>query len=178
MTSAAKSRSLSRADATLFTVPTISSTTGVTSNLRSEGVSTTPGVGGVLCAKHHCFTRAARSSAEGRSPPLITGDSGEEENTGGVCTEEAVVEVVPETCTCVFLGVGDDEDDGGEEARGDTTRGGDDRGEVNNGEPFRGTEAVGAARFFELTGFAASKLPDLLLGGVGVWVAGCVTGAA
>lgn len=69
----------------------------------------------------------------------------------------------------------DNPDDGGDEARGDATRGGEDRGEVNNGEPLRSTLEVGAARAFEL---GVSKLPDRLLGGVGVCVAGCVAGAA
>jgi len=69
----------------------------------------------------------------------------------------------------VFLVVIDNPDDAGDVARGE------DRGEVNNGEPLRSTLGVGAAGVFEL---GDSKLPDLLLGGVGVCVVGCVAGAA
>lgn len=75
----------------------------------------------------------------------------------------------------MFLGVIDNPDDGGDGARGDAMRGGEDRGEVNDGGPLRSTLEVGAARVFEL---GVSKLPDLLLGGVGVCVVGCVAGAA
>lgn len=77
----------------------------------------------------------------------------------------------------MFFSVFGDPGDGGDGARGDVTRGGEDRGEVNEG-PLRSILEVGAARVFKLGGLGASKLPDLLLGGVGVCVVGCAAGAA
>ena len=86
----------------------------------------TPGVGGELCAKHHCFTRASCSSDEGSSA-VISGDMGPvgDDRLSGVGDEDDVAEVLSE-----------EESEGG---RGEATLGGvdrgDERGDVNMGIP-------------------------------------------
>jgi len=86
----------------------------------------TPGVGGELCAKHHCFTRASCNSDEGSS--VMSGDIG------------------PVGDNRLFFGVDDEDDDAevlaeevSEGGSGDATLGGvdlgEERGDVNMGIP-------------------------------------------
>ena len=70
----------------------------------------TPGVGGKLCAKHHCFARASCSSDEGSSA-VISGD----DRLSGVGDEDDVADVLSK-----------EESEGG---MGEATLGGVDRGE-------------------------------------------------
>jgi len=81
----------------------------------------TPGVGGELCAKHHCFTRASCNSDEGSS--VISGDIGpvgEDRLFFGVDDEDDEAEVLTE-----------DVSEGGS---GEATLGGVDRGEERGDE--------------------------------------------
>jgi hypothetical protein len=86
----------------------------------------TPGVGGELCAKHHCFTRASCSSGEGNS--VISGDIGpvgEDRLLLGVDEEEDDAEVLTEDVS---------EGGSGEATLGGVDRG-EERGDVNMGMP-------------------------------------------
>jgi len=81
----------------------------------------TPGVGGELCAKHHCFTRASCNWEEGSS--VINGDIGavgEDRLFFGVDDAEDEAEVLAE-----------EDSEGGS---GDATLGGVDRGEERGDE--------------------------------------------
>jgi hypothetical protein len=86
----------------------------------------TPGVGGELCAKHHCLTRASCNSDEGSS--VMSGDIG------------------PVGDDRLFFGVDEEDDDAEvlaevvrEGGRGEATLGGvdlgEERGDVNMGIP-------------------------------------------
>jgi len=71
----------------------------------------------------------------------------------------------------VFFGVVDDEDDADDKDAGDATRGGDDLGDMNRGDALRiGGEGRAVTVETPLKPESTSRLPDLLLGGVGVWV--------
>ena len=86
----------------------------------------TPGVGGVLCAKHHCFTRASCNSEEGSS--VNSGDIGpvgDDRLTLGVDEEDDEAEVLSEE---------DSEGGSGEATLGGVDRG-EERGDVNMGMP-------------------------------------------
>lgn len=87
---------------------------------------------------------------------------------------DTVGEDQDETAGCAFFGVVDDDDDNDVAGRGDEIRGGEDRGDVYNGDPSRsigGERAGGAAAPLSIDfETRSSRLPDLLLGGVGVWV--------
>ena len=86
----------------------------------------TPGVGGELCAKHHCFTRASCNSDEGSS--VTSGDIGpvgEDRLFFGVDDEDDEAEVLTEEVS---------EGGSGEATLGGVDRG-EDRGDVNIGMP-------------------------------------------
>ena len=86
----------------------------------------TPGVGGELCAKHHCFTRASWSSDEGGS--VTNGDIGpvgDDRLLIGVDDEEDEAEVLTEEVS---------EGGSGEATLGGVDRG-EGRGEGNMGMP-------------------------------------------
>jgi len=97
----------------------------------------TPGVGGELCAKHHCFTRASCSSDEGSSA-VISGDIGpvgDDRLCSGVGDEDDVAEVLSEEIS---------EGGSGEATLGGVDRG-EERGDVNMGIP---SLKMGAEVFF------------------------------
>ena len=86
----------------------------------------TPGVGGVLCAKHHCFTRASCNSDEGSS--FTSGDIGpvgDDRLLLGVDDEDDEAEVLREEVS---------EGGSGEATLGGVDRG-EERGDVNMGIP-------------------------------------------
>ena len=86
----------------------------------------TPGVGGELCAKHHCLTRASCNSEEGSS--VISGDIGpvgDDRLFFGVDEEDDDAEVLAEEIS---------EGGRGEETLGGVERG-DERGDGNMGIP-------------------------------------------
>jgi len=84
----------------------------------------TPGVGGELCAKHHCFTRASCNSGEGSS--VISGDIGPVgDDRLGVDDEDDEAEVFTEEVN---------EGGSGEATLGGVDRG-EERGEANMGIP-------------------------------------------
>jgi len=86
----------------------------------------TPGVGGELCAKHHCLTRASCNSDEGSS--VTRGDIGAVGDVRlifGVDDEDDEAEVLAEE---------DSEGGSGEATLGGVDRG-EERGEVNIGMP-------------------------------------------
>jgi len=96
----------------------------------------TPGVGGELCAKHHCFTRASCSSDEGSS--ATSGDMGrvgDDRLLIGVDDEEDEAEVLTEQVS---------EGGSGEATLGGVDRG-EERGEGNMGMP---SLKMGAEVFF------------------------------
>jgi hypothetical protein len=94
----------------------------------------TPGVGGVLCAKHHCFTRASCNSDEGSS--FNSGDIGPVgDDRLGVDDEEDEAEVLTEEVS---------EGGIGEATLGGVDRG-EERGDVNMGIPCL---KMGAETFF------------------------------
>lgn len=81
----------------------------------------TPGVGGELCAKHHCLTRASCNSDEGSS--VISGDIGavgDDRLFFGVDDEDDEAEVLAEEVS--------------EGGSGEATLGGVDRGEERGDE--------------------------------------------
>ena len=86
----------------------------------------TPGVGGELCAKHHCFTRASCNSDEGSS--VISGDIGpvgDDRLFFGVDDEDDEAEVLAEELS---------EGGIGEATLGGVDRG-EERGDANMGMP-------------------------------------------
>jgi len=86
----------------------------------------TPGVGGELCAKHHCFTRASCNSDEGSS--VIIGDIGpvgDDRLLFGVDEAEDEAEVLTDEVS---------EGGSGEATLGGVDRG-EDRGDANMGIP-------------------------------------------
>jgi hypothetical protein len=124
----------------------------------------TPGVGGELCAKHHCFTRASCNSDEGSS--VISGDIGavgDDRLFFGVDDEDDDAEVLAEE---------DSEGGSGEATLGGVDRG-EERGDANMGIPSlkMGAEVLfGFGSGWSANGWdTSSKLPERLLGGVGVW---------
>jgi hypothetical protein len=122
-------------------------------------------VGGELCAKHHCFTRASCNSDEGSS--VISGDIGrvgDDRLCFGVDDEDDEAEVLAEE---------DNEGGSGEATLGGVDFG-EERGDENMGMP---SLKIGAEMLFGFcSGWSAngwansSKLPERLLGGVGVWI--------
>jgi len=96
----------------------------------------TPGVGGELCAKHHCLTRASCRSEEGSS--VVSGDIGpvgDDRLFFGVDDEDEEAEVLAEQLR---------EGGSGEATLGGVDRG-EERGDVNMGIP---SLKIGAEVFF------------------------------
>ena len=113
-------------DGSVFSSGTVLGSGGSSSTGLPFPLLNTPGVGGELCAKHHCFTRASWSSDDGSS--VTSGDIGpvgDDRLLIGVDDEEDEAEVVTEEVS---------EGGSGEATLGGVDRG-EERGEGNMGMP-------------------------------------------